>query len=55
MNFNFNLETIILITAAALVGIGLGILIASTIIRNNIQKKGKDIIKDAERQADTIK
>jgi ribonuclease Y len=55
MNFNFNLETIILITAAALVGIGIGILIASTIIKNNIQKKGKDIIKDAERQADTLK
>ena len=52
---NLDIVTIIVIAAAAVVGIGLGILVTATIIRKNIEKKGKQTLKDAERQANTIK
>jgi len=52
---NLDIINIIVIAAAAIVGIGLGILVTATIIRKNIQKKGNDVLKDAERQANTIK
>lgn len=55
MNFNFTIETIALISTAALLGIGLGIIITYTLIRKSIQKKGKKIIADAELQANTLK
>ncbi len=52
---NLDIVTIIVIAAAAVVGLGLGILITATIIRKNIEKKGQEIIKDAERQANTMR
>ncbi len=52
---NLDIVTIIVIAAAAIVGLGLGILITATIIRKNIQKKGQEILKDAERQANTLR
>ncbi len=55
MNFNLNIETIALISVGAFIGIGLGILITYTLIRKNIQKKGKKIIADAELQANALK
>src|SRR6185312_1240246 len=55
MNFNFTPETILLASIAALLGIGIGIVVAITIIRGNMQKKAKNIIKDAERDANALK
>jgi len=52
---NLDIVTIIVIVAAAVVGLGLGILITATIIRKNIEKKGQEIIKDAERQGNTMR
>ncbi|MGP8217142.1 MAG: ribonuclease Y [Bacteroidia bacterium] len=52
---NLDIVTIIVIAAAAVVGLGLGILITATVIRRNIEKKGQEIIKDAERQATTLR
>ncbi|HSY76320.1 MAG TPA: Rnase Y domain-containing protein, partial [Bacteroidia bacterium] len=52
---NLDTVTIIVIVAATIVGLGLGILITATIIRKNIQKKGQEILKDAERQANTLR
>ncbi|HXP48603.1 MAG TPA: Rnase Y domain-containing protein, partial [Bacteroidia bacterium] len=52
---NLDIVTIIVIAAAAVVGLGLGILITATIIRKNIEKKGQELIKDAERQANTLR
>ncbi len=48
---NLDIVTIIVIAAAAIVGIGLGVLITATIIRKNMDKKGQEVLKDAERQA----
>ena len=52
---NLDIITIIVIAAAAVVGIGLGVLVTVLINRKNLTKKGNDIIKDAERQANTIR
>ncbi len=52
---NLDIVTIIVIVAAAVVGLGFGILITATIIRKNIEKKGQEIIKDAERQSNTLR
>lgn len=55
MNLNLTPETILLISIAALLGLGIGVLIAMSIIRKSMQKKAKNIIKDAERDANSIK
>jgi ribonucrease Y len=55
MNLNLSLETILLISGAALLGMGLGVLITATIIRKSLLKKGKKIINDAEVQANALK
>jgi len=52
---NLGIINIIVIAAAAIVGIGLGVLIAVLINRRNVKAKGNDIIKDAERQANTLR
>jgi len=52
---NLDIVTIIVIAAAAVVGIGLGILVTVTIIRRNLKKKGDELLKDAERQANTLR
>jgi ribonuclease Y len=52
---NLDIVTIIVIAAAAVVGIGLGILVTVTIIRKNLKKKGDELLKDAERQANTLR
>ncbi|HVA98014.1 MAG TPA: ribonuclease Y, partial [Bacteroidia bacterium] len=50
-----NLITIIIIVAAVIVGLGVGILAASTFIRKSIEKKAKNVLKDAETEAEVIK
>jgi ribonuclease Y len=55
MNLSFTPENILMMAIAAILGIGIGILITSLIIRSNMQKKAKNIIKEAEREANSIK
>lgn len=52
---NLDLETILIIAAAAIIGIGLGILVAYFLLRKGIENKANNIIKDAEKQANIIK
>lgn len=49
-----NMEIVIYLVIA-LVGLGAGILIASTVIRNNIERKSQQILKDAEAEGEVIK
>lgn len=46
---------IISIVAAAIIGIGLGVIIASTFIKKSIAKKSENLLKEAEAQAEVIK
>jgi ribonuclease Y len=55
MNLDFSIQNILLLSIVALLGIGIGVAIAMAVIRNNMQKKAKNIIKDAEREANTLK
>jgi ribonucrease Y len=52
---NLDLQTILIIAAAAVVGLGLGILITYVLIRKGIENKASNIIKDAEKQANIVK
>ena len=52
---NLDLQTILIIAAAAVIGIGLGILITYVLIRKGIESKASGIVKDAEKQANIIK
>lgn len=52
---NLDIVTIIVIAAAAVIGLGVGILITATVLKKNIKKNGDTIIKDAERQANALK
>ncbi len=52
---NLYLQTILIIAAAAAVGIMLGGVISYFFLRKGIEKKASDIIKDAEKQATILK
>jgi len=48
---NLDLQTILIIAAAAVIGIGLGVLVTNMMLRKGIENKASNIIKDAEKQA----
>jgi len=52
---NLDLQTILIIAAAAVIGIGLGILITYVLLRKGIEAKADNLIKDAEKQATILK
>jgi len=52
---NLDLETILIIAAAAIIGIGLGIAVTYFLLRKGIETRASDIIKDAEKQAGILK
>lgn len=52
---NLDLETILIIAAAAIIGIAIGVAITYALLRKGIEKRASDIIKDAEKQANIIK
>jgi len=52
---NLDLQTILIISAAAIVGIGVGIAITYVLLRKSIEGKASNIVKDAEKQANIIK
>lgn len=47
--------TILIVLAVAIIGIGLGVLVATTILRKNLQKKGDISLKEAELKAEALK
>ncbi len=52
---NLDLMTILIIAAAAVIGIGLGILITNMMLKKGIEAKAADIIKSAEKEATIAK
>jgi ribonuclease Y len=52
---NMNITTILIIATMALIGIGIGVLIASTVLRNTIEKKASLKLKEAEIKAEALK
>ena len=47
--------TTVYILIAAVVGIGIGILIANTILKNALTKRSQQLLKDAEEKGEIIK
>ena len=52
---NLDLNTIIFLSVALIVGLGLGILLATTLLKGSLQKKSKNILKEAEAEAEMLK
>ncbi len=52
---NLDLMTILIIVAAAIIGIGLGILVTNMMLKKGIEKKADSLLKDAEKQATILK
>ena len=52
---NLDTTSIILIAVAAIAGLGIGIVIANTMLKGSLQKKGQLKIKEAEVEAEKIK
>ena len=49
------METLIIILAALVAGLVVGVILSSTFLRKAIEKKSQDILKDAEQQAEMIR
>lgn len=52
---NFDITTIVILLATAVVGIGLGVFLAASVIRKGIEKKAMLKLKEAEVEAESIK